>query len=187
MKLKMAENSLFAILLRSPWWISFAVAAVLVTASFGALPKEYALFGAIGCLPFLVIGGMALSRQWGQPSAKETEERLAQIGAMSWATFSAELESALQQDGYTVQRVSGAADLRLEKAGRTTLVGAKRWKAARPGAEPLRELDAARQAQDVDDAMFIALGALSDKGRDFARQQGIRVVQGADLAALLRG
>jgi restriction system protein len=185
-KFKMAENSLFAILLRSPWWISFAVAAVLVTASFGALPKEYALFGAIGCLPFLVIGGMALSRQWGLPSAKETEARLAQIAAMSWTAFSAELESALQKDGYTVQRVSGAADLRLEKAGRTTLVGAKRWKAARPGAEPLRELDAARQAQDADDAMFIALGELSDKGRDFARQHGIRVVQGADLAALLR-
>ena len=27
MKLRMSENSLFAVLLRSPWWISFAIAA----------------------------------------------------------------------------------------------------------------------------------------------------------------
>ena len=30
MKFRMAKNSLFAVLLRSPWWISAAIAAALV-------------------------------------------------------------------------------------------------------------------------------------------------------------
>jgi restriction system protein len=34
------EKSLFAVLLRSPWWISFAVAGVITLASGALLPKE---------------------------------------------------------------------------------------------------------------------------------------------------
>ena len=40
MKFKMAEKSLFAILLRSPWWISFVVVGVIVLAAGALLPKD---------------------------------------------------------------------------------------------------------------------------------------------------
>ena len=39
--LKMAPNSLFAILLRSPWWISVGIALVFALASKALLPAEY--------------------------------------------------------------------------------------------------------------------------------------------------
>ncbi len=186
MKLKMAENSLFAILLRSRWWISFLVAAGIAAVSMALLPPQYAPFGALGALPFVVIGGMALSRQWGAPSASQIEASLAQAGAMSWNEFAAKLEAAYRSAGYAVQRTGGGADFVLDKGGRTTLVSAKRWKAARQGVEPLRELDAARRAKDADAAVFLSLGPLSDNAIAFARSAPIRVLQGADLALLLR-
>lgn len=186
MKLKMAENSLFAILLRSRWWISFAIACGFFLVSMALLPREYALFGALGGTPFAVIGAIALKRQWSAPSETMVQAQLARAAGMSWNEFAAALEAAYRQAGYEVQRSTGGADFVLEKGGRTTLVSAKRWKAARQGVEPLRELDAARRAKEADAAVFLALGELSENAGAFARQAPIRVIQGADLAVLLR-
>ena len=44
MKFEMAQNSLFAILLRSSWWISALVAAGIVLLSLIALPQKYFVF-----------------------------------------------------------------------------------------------------------------------------------------------
>ena len=63
MKLKMSEKSLFAILLRSPWWVSLAIVAVFVLASSALLPSPYVAFGMMGAFPFLVIAIMAAWRQ----------------------------------------------------------------------------------------------------------------------------
>ena len=46
MKFEMAKNSLFAVLLRSQWWISFAIAAgivALVKAIMPTFPIAYAV------------------------------------------------------------------------------------------------------------------------------------------------
>ena len=59
--LKMAPNSLFAILLRSPWWISVGIALGFALASKALLPGEYWLFGAMGGFPFTVIGAVDLA------------------------------------------------------------------------------------------------------------------------------
>jgi restriction system protein len=186
MKLKMAENSLFAILLRSRWWISFAIAIAFFLGCMALLPREYALFGAVGGLPFAVIGAIALKRQWSAPSDSVVEAQLARAAGMPWNEFANALESAYVKAGYAVERRGGAADFVLSKGGRTTLVSAKRWKAARQGIEPLRELQAAREAAQADAAAVIALGTFTDNALAFARQAPIRVIQGADLAILLR-
>ena len=51
---------------------------------------------------------------------------------------------------------------------------------------PSDVLDTARRAQDADAAVFLTLSPLSDNAQAFARQAPIRVLQGADLAVLLR-
>ena len=58
MKLRMHENSLFAILLRSPWWVSFLIAGGLFAGLRLVVAPLYASFFA---LPFAVIGAYALS------------------------------------------------------------------------------------------------------------------------------
>ena len=65
MKLKMSPNSLFAVLLRSPWWISLLVAGALFALARLFIPAAYAIFMP---LPFLVIATMAGWRQFRAPS-----------------------------------------------------------------------------------------------------------------------
>ncbi len=186
MKLKMAKNSLFAILLRSPWWISFTVVLVFAMASAALLPAQYVVFGLMGALPFLVIGVIAAYRQFRAPSQRHIDQTLEQVAAMSWRDFCRALEQAFVSDGYQVSRLDqGVADLELHKGAQTTLVSARRWKAGSHGVEPLRALDKARQSQDASHCIYITLGELGDATRRFAQQQAIERVNGADLVQLL--
>ena len=51
MKLAMAKKSLFAILLRKPWWISIGIAAGIAVVARALLPEQYAIGGALGGIP----------------------------------------------------------------------------------------------------------------------------------------
>lgn len=186
MKLKMAKNSLFAILLRSPWWISFAVVAVFALASSALLPSQYVVFGLMGAIPFLVIGCIAAWRQMRAPSNRTVEQTLERAGAMPWRDFRDTLEQTYQAQGFTVSRLDGqAADLQLTRGAQTTLVAAKRWKAASHGMEPLRALDKARSALDASAGVYITLGEVNDTARRFADKNGIALVNGVALVQLL--
>lgn len=195
MKLKMAENSLFAILLRSPWWISLALAGVMAVLSAALLPPAYRLVGVLGTLPFVVVGAVAARRQWGRPSAARVEQTAQALGGMPWPRFASLVEQAFRRDGYAVQRGPGAGvvDFELERAGRRTLVSARRWKSARIGLETLRALQAAREAAQAAEgagfaeALCICLGELTDTARPYAAEHGIAVWQAAELAQALRG
>jgi len=186
MKLRMSENSLFAVLLRSPWWISFAVAAgiaALAKAILPAIPIAYAVFAA---LPFLVIGAMAGWRQLRAPSAKRVANTLETVRAMSWSDFSVAMEDAFRRDGYSVTRLdAAAADFEMTKAGRKSLLACKRWKVARTGVDPLRDLHAAKDAREAQECIYVAVGEITDGARKFALEKKIRLVHGAELAKLL--
>lgn len=183
-KLRMHQNSLFAVLLRSPWWISVVVAVALAAAARLVIPDLYAL--AMG-LPFLAIGLVAAWRQFRAPSARRIAGTIAAVRAMSWDEFARALEGAYEREGYKVARIGGAAaDFELTKGWRVSLVSAKRWKAARTGVEPLKELDAARRAREAQECVYVAAGELSDQARTFAAQKNIRLALGPELARLLR-
>lgn len=183
----MAEKSLFAILLRSPWWISLAISLAIGLVARALLPPEYFLFGAMGGFPFLVIAVIAAWRQFSAPSTAHVEATLAQIGAMSWRDFSAALGQALGREGFEVRRLdSAAADFELLKAGRTVLLSGKRWKAARLGLEPFQALEAARRACDASSSICVTTGEVTANARQFAVAQQIRVIEGMELAQLLR-
>ncbi len=105
---------------------------------------------------------------------------------MSWDEFSAALEDAFRRDGYAVSRLNIAgADLELTRSGRVSLVGCKRWKVARTGVEPLRELDAAKQAREAHECIYVAADEITDNARAFAAEKNIRLLHDAELANLL--
>ena len=185
----MAKNSVFAVLLRSPWWISIAIALLLGVLGLALLPQPWRVFGAVSGLPFAVIGVIAARRQWHLPSAARIEQTRQALAAMSWPAFAALLEQAFRRDGYTTRRgASAGVDFDLERRGRRTLVCARRWKTAQTGLENLRSLQALRDAaDDAPDALYIGLGPLSDNARPFATEQRIAVWQAPELAHLLRG
>ena len=185
MKFPIAENSLFAILLRSPWWISIAVAVGIVAMARLVLPDFYA-FTFFAALPFIVIGGVASWRQLRAPSAARVARTLEAVRAMSWGDFSGALADALRDDGYTVSRLAGAAaDFELAKAGRISLLACKRWKAARTGVDPLRDLYDAKRVREAHECIYVATGEITDGARAFALERNIRVIHGAELAKLL--
>jgi restriction system protein len=188
MKLKMAENSLFAILLRSPWWMSIGIAAGIAVVARLLLPEQYAIAGALGGIPFIVVGAIAAWRQLRAPSTARVTATLDAIGAMSWRDFASALEAAFRRDGYAVTRLPGPqADFELVKASRTSLVSCKRWKAASTGVEPLRELHRARETREAQESIYVAVGGITDNARRFATEHRIRVVAGAELAQMLPG
>lgn len=182
----MSDNSVFAILLRSPWWISIGVAAAFAGAALALLPDAYKLLGTTLALPFLTIAGIAGWRQWQLPSASHVDGTLEAVRTMSRGDFVTALEGAYVRDGYAVTRVNDAhADLELQQEWRTALVSCKRWKAARIGVEPLRELLVAKEARELREGIFVATGEITDTARKFATENGIRLVGGPELARLL--
>lgn len=183
MKFRISENSLYAVLMRSPWWVSLLVAAGVFALVRLILPAGYAAFAV---LPFVVIGAIAAWRQLRVPHGAALEKRLEALRALPWEAFAPRLEQAWRRQGYQVAPFAGAgAEYELSKAGRSTLAACKRWKASRTGVEPLRELAAAAKARGAAEGVYLTLGEVTDTAREFAAGNGIRLLGGAELVKLL--
>ena len=183
MKWELPRNSLFAVLLRSPWWVSALAAAVLFGLARLVLPEAYAAFAA---LPLAVIAAHVAWKQLRAPSASRLAARLERIRAMPAEEFSRALEEAFRREGYGVERLTGAAaDLQLTKGWRVTFVAARRWKAMRAGIAPLRELDRLRRAREAQECVYVTAGEVSEQARRFAAENNLRLLEGPELAKLL--
>ncbi|MBS1155664.1 MAG: hypothetical protein H6R07_1588 [Proteobacteria bacterium] len=185
MQLKLAKNSIFAHLLRSPWWASLLIAFIVGTLARLFLADIFGMGVISIAFPFLLISGIAGWRQLQAPSAARIEATIAAASAMSWKEFSAAMQQGFERDGYTVKHISGAADFLVTKEGRSSLVCCKRWKAANHGVEPLRELQAMREAQDAHGAIYVAVNDLTKDARSLAGNYGIELMQGAEVMRLL--
>lgn len=186
-KFKMNERSLFAVLLRSPWWISLLISVLMSLAAFALLPRDYAVVVMLGTFPFVVVAAVAAWRQWRAPSAARLDAALDRAGAMPWRQFAAALEAAYVQQGYTVTRLDdAAADLRLERGGQRSLVSGRRWKAVNHGVDPLRALQAACEREGAR-GVYLCLAPVSEAAAAYAQQQGLQLVQGRAIGLLLAG
>jgi restriction system protein len=186
MKLKMSEKSLFATLLRAPWWVSFVVMLAVALAAGALLPDAYKTAGMLGGFPFLVIGVMAAWRQRNALSNDRIEALTGQARAMAWREFAAVVETALRKQGFEVRPLNnGPAYFEIEKNGRITLVSAKRWKAASVGAEPLRELLAAVESQEAFSCSCMSLGAFSPAAVALAQQHPLQLLGPTEIAQLV--
>lgn len=186
MKFKMSEKSLFATLLRAPWWVSFLVMFGVALVAGALLPEAYKTAGMLGAFPFFVIGVMAAWRQRNAISASRIQELVEQARGMGWRDFSVLVEEALRQQGFVVSRLNeGPADFQIEKNGRVTLVSAKRWKAATVGAEHLRELLAVRESRDAFSCTCMSLGVFSQAAIDLASSSPMQLLGSANIAQLM--
>lgn len=187
MKWQISDRSLFAVLMRSPWWMSVGIALVVTVLALALLPAQLRAGGVLMALPFFVIGAVAAGRQWRLPRAGQIE-RVRQLTAdMAWPEFSGELEAAFRREGYAVTRGSKEpVDFELERQGRITLVCARRWKSARTGLDALRTLHDAQEAAEAQRSLYVCLGELTDSARAYATEQRIEVWQAPQLAAVMR-
>ena len=183
MKFKMSEKSLFAILLRSPWWYSFLIASILMLLARVFLPEGYRAVGMLSAFPFAIIGMMAARRQRDKPSPERILQALSSLEKMSWKEFLPLMEQAFAQQGFIVTRLnSNSADLQLDKLGKTTLVSCKRWKAATLGVDVLRDLKALQVSQDATYAACISLSLPTGVALKFAKDNAVQLICQDDLA-----
>jgi restriction system protein len=181
--MKLPENSLFAILLRSRWWVSLLVAVGVFAVARLFLPVGFAFFTV---LPFIVISVMSLWRQLHVPSGARLDAAIGSLRAMTWEEFARALEQGYRRKGYVVKRVEGAADFELERAGRLSLVAARRWKASNTGVEPLKELVAAGEAREAAECIYVLAGEMTQNALGFAKKTKVNWVRGVDLVKLVR-
>ena len=187
MKFKMHERSLFASLLRLPWWVSLVIGVVIALLSRLTLKGDFLVFGVTMSLPFAVIAAIGLRRQWQAPSAARVDAVLSAVQAMSWREFSALVEAAFVRDGFVVKALNlPAADFEIVQGVSVALVSCKRWKAANQGVAPLQELAALREARGAGEAIYISAAAMTGTAQTYATGQRMRLINGAGLAQLLR-
>jgi restriction system protein len=183
MKWKIAENSLFAILLRQDWWVSALLALAVFVAVQNFIHWGYALFATA---PLAVVTLMVAWRQIRSPGGAKMEKTLEKIRGLPWEDFAQALETGFTKEGYAVRRVEGVADLELEKLGYVTLVSARRWKASRTGIGSIKELAAAGEKSGARECRYVVAGELTAQAREYAQQQGVKLLEGAELVELLR-
>ena len=182
MAFKMAKNSLFAILLRSPWWVSLGIVGAMVQVSNALLPPDIRGFGWMGGFPFLVISGLALKGQWSQPSARQEVAAFERLQALNHTEMAAALVAGFEREGYLVQKSKRAgADLLLTRQGQSIVVSTQRWKMARPGVEVLKELQQAQKQLQADGAVFVHLFPLSDSAQSWVKSQSLTCLTGGAL------
>lgn len=187
MKFKMHERSLFASLLRLPWWVSLVIGVAIALLSRLTLKGDFLIFGVTMSLPFAVIAAIGLRRQLQLPSAARVDAVLAAVQAMSWREFSAVVEAAFVRDGFAVKALNlPAADFEIAQGVSVALVSCKRWKAANQGIAPLQDLTALREARGAGEVIYISAAAVTGNAQAYATEQRMRLINGAGLAQFLR-
>jgi restriction system protein len=186
MKFKMSEKSLFAALLRSPWWVSFLVMLAVALVAGALLPEDYKIPGMLGAFPFFVIGVMAAWRQRNAIGTDRINTLVEEARQMGWRDFSILVEEGLRSQGFEVSRLEqGPADFQIRKNGKTTLVSAKRWKAATLGAEHLRDMLAARESMEAFSCSCMCLGTFSRTALDLADKTPMQLLGPSSIAQLM--
>jgi restriction system protein len=181
--MKLPENSLFAVLMRARWWVSALAGLGVLGAARLFVPEGVALFAA---LPFFVISVVTAWKGMRMLRGARLDAALAKLREMPWEEFSRSLETGFRGEGYVVSRLQGAADFELQKGGAVSLVCARRWKAARTGVEPLKELAAAAAGRGAGECIHVTTGEITENAKMFAAQCRIRWLGGAELVKLAR-
>tara|TARA_R110001599_G_scaffold64023_2_gene178402 strand:- start:16417 stop:17022 length:606 start_codon:yes stop_codon:yes gene_type:complete len=185
---KKSNDSIFAMLLRSPWWASAGIATFIAVVAWAVAPAKYGIFASMASLPFWVVAAMAGFRQMRLPSDGHIQGKMQAIRALSWKDFSEGIEQALRKDGFVVSRLDGdaGADYLLSGTVHTGVVACKRWKAATVGIEPLRELVKAMEKHEANECIYVTGGTFTQVALEFAVENKIRLLHGPVLVAFLR-
>lgn len=178
----MAQETLFRILLRQPWWVTLLVAFAL----FGIVHAIFPPIAPFMALPFAALSGYIAYRQWRGTASVDAGERLASLRAMPWEEFSAVVTEAYRRQGYAVVPAAGTGyDFKLTKDGRVTLLHCRRWKVNQVGAGPVRDLARAVAREDAYKGICIAAGDFSEPARKLTSTEPVTLLSGTELVEWL--
>lgn len=120
---------------------------------------------------------------------------LVSIRALPWPAFESLLAETFRRQGHRVEETAAAAgggpdggvDLVLRRRGERILVQAKQWRTQKVGVKIVRELAGVVAAEQADGGMVATSGTFTRDAQSFAARAGLRLVDGQELAAMVRG
>jgi restriction system protein len=188
MAFKMAKGSLFAVLLRSPWWYSVLIGLLIILISVAVTDVKYLILSITVTMPFFLIGGYAGFKQSQQPSQNRVLEVYQQAKQMSAVNISEKIAANYIKSGYQSNVFKGNdADLEFVRGHQNLLLCSKRFKAANTGIEPLKRLVAAGEAIEARGYLYLTLGEVSAPAQKYAQENNIEIIESNRLAMLFDG
>ncbi len=205
-------DAFFDFLTTVPWWVGpicaglvyvgfrFAVPAIFGSATdpndammsafnTGFLPFVQML-GPLGAAGVLMIWGFAELKKFLDRQRLDRQTGLDSVRRLTWSEFEELTAEAYRRKGYAVERTGGAGDggvdVILRRDGQTTLVQCKRWRAWTVGVKVVRELRGVMASEGAERGIVVSCGEFSSEAAAFAEDNGIDVVSGDDLVALIR-
>jgi restriction system protein len=198
-----------------PWWLSLALAPLAyllihpyadvpipVSTSLGQSSRIVitqtlhlgALFGQY-IIPFILLIGSVvslLSRAKRQRLYQDVQRQPGKQGieGITWREFEMLVGEWFRRHGYAVRETDtgpdGGVDLVLTRDGETYLVQCKQWKAYKVGVNIVRELLGVMASQGAAGGYIVTSGDFTKEARRFAASSGIKLIDGNQLASLIR-
>lgn len=188
MAFKMAENSLFVVLLRSPWWYSVLIGLVFITLSLALLDGKYAFLGFFTASPFLGIAAFSGYKQSLKPSRNRILEVDSQARKMSATQIADKIADSYIAERFDADPFEGKAAERVLTRGRhKILLCSKRFKVGNTGIEPLKQLVVAGKKVEATGYLNVTLGEISAAALEYAEQNNIELIQAHRLAEFFDG
>jgi len=201
--MKARHDSILAVRLAIPWWVSFTAAATAyIFCSFLApsLMSGNPALSRLGdwlieAAPFLTImfaaiGAFAFFRELDLRRLRQTQGDLDAIRGMDWQNFELLVAEGFRRLGYTVDNQgwyfpNSRVHITLQKGGERTLVDCRDWQAAQVGLPPVRELYKTLNSEHADGALLVTSGSFTLDAEAFARDKPIGLIDGPALLELV--
>jgi len=146
--------------------------------------------------PFLVLAlcfaaVLSFYRHWRRSKLFKSQTDLQSIRDLSWQDFEHYIAEAYRRKGYAVEETGsgadGGIDLIAKKGGSKVLVQCKNWRTHKVGVRVVRELFGLVKAEGAARGDLVVTGEFTAEAREFARQNGVDLVDGEGLTSFVEG
>ena len=198
------DDNLLDLLSQSSWWVSVVFSGLVYAVLRFILPtlsfENWLLRGLAQGSPTVALP-LSLVLLLPAPFAYFNSRRkrkllnkqidLDSIRLLSWKEFEELAGEAYRRKGYSVVEnhgvgSDGGIDLRLNKAGNLFLVQCKHWKTQKVDVRVVREMYGLMTAERASGAIIITSGLFTQDARTFAENKPIDLIEGYQLADLIR-
>ncbi len=190
-------------LLVLPWWFNVILAGIVYFVFRYWLPSiafENPIFkGMAPVFPSLanLLAGLLLLmalisafNSWRKGTLLESQRGIDTLRGISWREFEDLVGEAYRRRGHAVAETGGGGadggvDLVLSKGGERLLVQCKHWKVQKVSVNVVRELYGVVSAEGATGGILISSGTYTQEAKEFARANGIELVDGSQLMRLI--
>ncbi len=191
-------------LIKLPWWVSAVFGVIIYIAMAWIIPAQldhnqtlHPFAVALPKLAFLPLGFFTLIATFSYFFAKkrrrlvDEQSSLEKLRETDFKDFEYLVAEVFRHQGYDVdyslgRGPDGGVDLKLHRAGRTSLVQCKQWKVISVGAPVIREMFGLMTAEQADEAIIVTTGKFTRDAHDFAAGKPIQLIDGPQLLTLVQ-